>query len=109
MPRKLTDREKNDLLNSMDDARKKSAYYANDAQHNKFLDENRSRRFTATITQPDFKSRADASNAMANMYEQEAENLDVRRRPDSIQQYRHEKEAGDPNALRLSFEEWKKL
>jgi hypothetical protein len=24
-------------------------------------------------------------------------------------QYEHEKEAGDPNALRLSFEEWKKL
>ena len=108
MPKKLTDREKNDLLNSMDEARKKSEYYANDAQHNQFLEKNRLRS-PFIITQPDFKSRADASNAMANMYEQEAENLDVRRRLDSIQQYRHEKEAGDPNALRLSFEEWKKL
>ena len=108
MPKKLTDREKNDLLNSRDEARKKSEYYANDAQHNSFLDKVRSRS-PFIITQPDFKSRADASNAMANMYEQEAENLDVRRRPDSIQQYQHEKETGDPNALRLSFEEWKKL
>ena len=24
-------------------------------------------------------------------------------------QYEHEKEAGDPNAIKLSFEEWKKL
>ena len=109
MPRKLTDREKNDLINSRDDARKKSEYYENDAQHNKFLDKVRSRRFTATITQPDFKSSGDASTALANMYEQEAENLDIRRQPNSIQQYRHEKEQGDPNALQLSFEEWKKL
>jgi hypothetical protein len=27
----------------------------------------------------------------------------------SIEQYEHEKDAGDPNALRLSFEDWKKL
>ena len=108
MPRKLTDREKNDLINSRDDARKMSDYYANDAQHNKFLDKVRSRN-PLIVTQPDFKSRGDASNALANMYEQEAENLDVRRQPNSIQQYRHEKEQGDPNALQLSFEEWKKL
>jgi hypothetical protein len=31
------------------------------------------------------------------------------RKPNSIQQYQHEKEQGDPNALRLSFDEWKKL
>jgi len=30
-------------------------------------------------------------------------------KPNSIQQYRHEKEQGDPNAIRLSFDEWKKL
>ena len=109
MAKKLTDRENNDLINSRDEARTKSAYYANDAQHNKFLDKVRSKRFTATITQPDFKSRGDASNALANMYEQEAENLDIRRNPNSREQYQHEKEQGDPNALRLSFEEWKKL
>lgn len=33
----------------------------------------------------------------------------VPRKPNSIQQYQHEKEQGDPNALRLSFDEWKKL
>ena len=27
----------------------------------------------------------------------------------SREQYEHEKEVGDPNALRLSFEEWKQL
>jgi len=108
MPKKLTDRENNDLINRRDDARKKSEYYANDAQHNSFLEKNRSRS-PFVLTEPDFKSKADASNALANMYEQEAENLNIRRQPNSIQQYRHEKEAGDPSALRLSFEEWKKL
>lgn len=29
--------------------------------------------------------------------------------PNSREQYEMEKEAGDPSALRLSFEEWKKL
>ena len=108
MPRKLTDRERNDLINSMDDARKKSESYGSDAQLNSLFEKNRSRS-PFVITQPDFKSRRDASNSLANMYEQEAENLDIRRQPDSIQQYRHEKEQGDPNAVRLSFEEWKKL
>jgi hypothetical protein len=27
----------------------------------------------------------------------------------SMQQYQHERDSGDPNALRLSFEDWKKL
>lgn len=27
----------------------------------------------------------------------------------SIEQYKHERDAGDPNALNLSFEDWKKL
>lgn len=27
----------------------------------------------------------------------------------SIEQYNHERDAGDPNALNLSFEDWKKL
>lgn len=108
MVKKLTDRENNDLINSRDDARKKSAYYANDAQHNNFLEKVRSKN-PLIITQPDFKSRRDASNALANMYEQEAENLDIRRMPNSREQYQHEKEQGDPNAIKLSFDEWKKL
>lgn len=29
--------------------------------------------------------------------------------PNSIEQYKMERRVGDPNALRLSFEEWKKL
>jgi len=31
------------------------------------------------------------------------------RNANSREQYMHEKEQGDPNAVRLSFEEWKKL
>ena len=31
------------------------------------------------------------------------------RKPNSRAQYEHERKAGDPNALKLSFEEWKKL
>lgn len=40
----------------------------------------------------------------ANMVEQKQE-----RQENSRAQYEHEKNAGDPNALQLSFEEWKKL
>ncbi len=29
--------------------------------------------------------------------------------PNSYQQYLHEKNAGDPNATQMSYEEWKKL
>ena len=31
------------------------------------------------------------------------------RNANSREQYEHERKAGDPNALKLSFEEWKKL
>ena len=34
---------------------------------------------------------------------------EVRREENSRAQYEHEKETGDPNAVKLSFEEWKKL
>jgi hypothetical protein len=56
------------------------------------------------------KENAAADNAMANMAEQEQEMLQQRMyKTNSRAQYEHEKEAGDPVALRLSFEEWKKL
>ena len=48
-----------------------------------------------------------SANMRANMVEQEQEARS--RAPNSREQYQHEKEQGDPNALRLSFEEWKKL
>ncbi len=48
-----------------------------------------------------------SANMRANMVEQEQEAR--MRAPNSREQYQHEKEQGDPNALRLSFEEWKKL
>ena len=31
------------------------------------------------------------------------------RKINSIEQYNHEREAGDPNALRMSYEDWKNL
>jgi hypothetical protein len=108
MPRKLTDRENNDLINSRDDARKKAQDYGVTEKVSRIFEQKR-RGLPRLTGQPDFQPRREAATALANMYEQEAENLDIRRQPDSIQQYRHEKEQGDPNAVRLSFEEWKKL
>ena len=48
-----------------------------------------------------------SANMRANMVEQEQESRS--RAPNSREQYQHEKEQGDPNAIRMSFEEWKKL
>jgi hypothetical protein len=48
-----------------------------------------------------------SANMRANMVEQEQEARS--RAPNSREQYQHEKEQGDPNAIRLSYEEWKKL
>ena len=48
-----------------------------------------------------------SANLRANMIEQEQETRS--RQPNSREQYQHEREQGDPNALKLSFEEWKKL
>ena len=108
MPKKLTAEEKNDLIGRIVDARKKTEDYESTARVNRLFEKTFTRQ-PFVITQPDFKSKREAANSMANMYEQEAENLRVRRKPDSREQYQHEQEQGDPNALRLSFEEWKKL
>ena len=48
-----------------------------------------------------------SANMRSNMVEQEQEARS--RAPNSREQYQHEKEQGDPNAIRLSYEEWKKL
>jgi len=48
-----------------------------------------------------------SANMRANMVEQEQE-LRMNK-ANSRAQYQDEKAAGDPNALRLSFEEWQKL
>lgn len=48
-----------------------------------------------------------SANMRANMVEQEQEARSMA--INSREQYESEKEAGDPNALRLSFAEWKKL
>jgi hypothetical protein len=50
----------------------------------------------------------EANNAMANQYESEAEVM-RQRASNSKEQYDHERKAGDPNALKLSFKEWQKL
>jgi hypothetical protein len=47
---------------------------------------------------------------MANQkLKKDIEDAGVPRKPNSVEQYNHERKAGDPNALKLSFEEWKKL
>lgn len=55
-----------------------------------------------------YREGKEAANQMANMYEQEAEAA-AQRAINSREQYMHERNAGDPNALRMSYEEWKKL
>ena len=63
------------------------------------------------------KSETDAFNARLNQKEQRIEDLkkstqakeETMRDTNSRAQYQHERDAGDPNALMLSFEEWKKL
>lgn len=54
-------------------------------------------------TEPQYES----AKMRANMVEQEQEAQ--YRQENSRAQYNHERDVGDPNALRLSFEEWKKL
>jgi hypothetical protein len=59
----------------------------------------------------DYTVGRDSARELANYYEQEAENLRKRTMPsiNTREQYESEREAGDPNALKLSFSEWKKL
>ena len=49
----------------------------------------------------DSKSKVRARNVQAT-----EEDL---RKINSVEQYNHEREAGDPNALRMSYEDWKNL
>jgi hypothetical protein len=46
---------------------------------------------------------------MSDLKKSKDENAEKVREINSRSQYNHEREAGDPNALKLSFEEWKKL
>lgn len=46
---------------------------------------------------------------MSDLKKSKEENAEKVRQINSRAQYEHEKAAGDPNALKLSFEEWKKL
>jgi len=56
------------------------------------------------------KAEYEAANKMANDAEQEMENIQQRvYKTNSKAQYQHEREQGDPNALQMSYEEWKKL
>lgn len=48
--------------------------------------------------------------AMANKgLKQDIDEINKIRKINSREQYEHERKAGDPNALKLSYEEWKKL
>lgn len=48
-------------------------------------------------------------SVMYDLDKSKKENAEKVREINSRAQYEHEKEAGDPNAIKLSFEEWKKL
>jgi hypothetical protein len=46
---------------------------------------------------------------MSDIKKSKEEMAEKVRKMNSREQYEYEKSVGDPNALRLSFEEWKKL
>ncbi len=89
-------------------------FYPKDSYEGRMIENNRSIDFykgkAAAAKSMGKKDMADAANAIANMKEQDNEAILQRMNPiNSRAQYEHERDAGDPNALRMSFEEWKKL
>lgn len=103
---KYTSNEKAGMLSRASEADKKAGRYASEA-----------RVYGAAASRGkgpvglDYTVGRDAARKQANMYEEEAEMLRQRAMPapNSRAQYDSEKEAGDPNALNMSFEQWKKL
>lgn len=106
MPKYTID-EKAGMLSRANEADKKTRQYSAKAHaYGAFAD-----RRKGSILDPDYAASRDAARKQANMYEEEAEMLRQRAMPatNSRAQYESEKEAGDPNALNMSFEQWKKL
>ena len=96
--------QKADMLKRSGEAEKKASRYASEERVYR----------NALKGRPDdalgrsYKDSLQAASQMANMAEQEAENLKIRA-ANSRAQYEYEKRQGDPYATRMSFEEWKNL
>lgn len=95
--------QKADMLKRSEEAEKKAKSYGNVEKAYKYFEE----RSKGSLKERQTAGKQ-AAQHMANMYESEAEALKVRA-TNSREQYEHEKAQGDPNATKLSFEEWKKL
>jgi len=100
-------KQKEEMLSQASEAEKKAKKYGDEA----IAYRDASKRAGNSVLGSYWGSERDVNNKIANFYEEEAEILRKRATPsiNSLEQYKHEREAGDPNALRLSFEEWKKL
>lgn len=98
--------QKADMLSRASEAEKKAQQYSNEAK----AYDSSAKKGKGPLGL-DYTIGRDSARKMANFYEEEAENLQQRAMPttNSLEQYKSEREAGDPNALRLSFAEWKKL
>ncbi len=95
--------QKADMLKRAKEAEDKAARYGKEEKAYKFFEERSSEPLKARQ-----KAGREAAKQMANMAEEEAEMLKIRA-TNSREQYMHEREAGDPNATQMSYEEWKKL
>lgn len=96
--------EKADMLKRAGEADKKASRYASEER----VYRNAAKNTSDNALGRSYKDARQAASQMANMAEQEAENLKIRA-TNSREQYQHEKEQGDPYATRMSYEEWKKL
>ena len=105
MPKYTID-QKAEMLKRAEESDKKSKRYAGSAEAYRAFESNQPYGFG-----PNYKAGKEAAKHLANMYESEAEDLRQRATPatNSREQYESEKEQGDPHALRMSYEEWKKL
>jgi len=103
---KYSTTQKQEMLSKASDADRKKEDYSLEAKMYDVL----GKRGKGVLGR-DYSVNRDSARAVANYYEQEAENLRERSMPsiNTREQYESEREAGDPNALKLSFSEWKKL
>ena len=107
MPKPTINR-KAEMLKEAERAERKSKGYAAEARSYKQAEKGGAAAMSFGALGKAYKAEKEAKNAMANMYESEAETM-RQRASNSREQYEHERKAGDPNALNLSFKEWQKL
>lgn len=109
MPRRTID-EKAEMLERASKAEKKADNYSRQMKaYEAAMPDNGG--WYAKGLKNSFSKQIDAYKHLKNLALQEADMYKegAMPTPNSREQYNHEREAGDPNALRLSYEDWKNL